>query len=97
MTSKTSNASTMAPIIKVIPNDKLNVSKSNPRWFGNATNPTSGSKERESWSNKNWLKSRFHFSFAEYHNSHNSKLGVVKVMNNDLVQPHRGFASSRTL
>jgi quercetin 2,3-dioxygenase len=93
MTSETSNGSTMAPIIKVIPNDKLHVSEPNPRWFGNAANPTSGSKEWESWTNENWLKSRFHFSFAEYHNSHNSKFGVVKVMNDDLVQPHRGFGT----
>ena len=47
------------------------------------------------WTNEssNWLKSRFHFSFAEYNNHHNSNFGVLRVMNDDLVQPHRGFGT----
>jgi redox-sensitive bicupin YhaK (pirin superfamily) len=45
----------------------------------------------DAWTNKNWLKSRFHFSFAEYSNPRNSDFGVLRVMNDDLVQPHRGF------
>jgi len=44
-----------------------------------------------SWTNKNWLMSRFHFSFAEYNNPQNSNFGVLRVMNDDLVQPKRGF------
>lgn len=36
---------------------------------------------------------RFHFSFAEYHNYDNSNFGVLRVMNDDLVQPHRGFGT----
>lgn len=40
--------------------------------------------------NKNWLKSRFHFNFAEYH-SGPSQFGHLRVMNDDLVQPRRGF------
>jgi len=59
--------------------------------FGNGKN-TPGKK---SWSNEsdNWLKSRFHFSFAEYHNPRNSKFGVLRVMNDDFVQPDRGFGT----
>jgi len=45
------------------------------------------------WTNKNWLKSRFHFSFAEYNNLRNSNFGVLRVMNDDLVQPKRGFGT----
>ena len=40
--------------------------------------------------NKNWLKSRFHFNFAEYHNGP-GQFGFLRVMNDDLVQPKRGF------
>lgn len=46
------------------------------------------------WTNKNWLISRFHFSFAEYSNPRNLNFGVLRVMNDDLVQPKRG-ASKR--
>eukprot|EP00339_Tiarina_fusa_P006399 CAMPEP_0117051320 /NCGR_PEP_ID=MMETSP0472-20121206/35449_1 /TAXON_ID=693140 ORGANISM="Tiarina fusus, Strain LIS" /NCGR_SAMPLE_ID=MMETSP0472 /ASSEMBLY_ACC=CAM_ASM_000603 /LENGTH=267 /DNA_ID=CAMNT_0004765469 /DNA_START=43 /DNA_END=849 /DNA_ORIENTATION=- len=41
----------------------------------------------------NWLKSRFHFSFAEYRNPANNRFGIMKVMNDDLVQPKRGFGT----
>jgi quercetin 2,3-dioxygenase len=34
-----------------------------------------------------------HFNFAEYRNPHNSDFGVLRVMNDDLVQPHRGFGT----
>lgn len=37
------------------------------------------------------LISRFHFSFAEYSNPKNTNFGVLRVMNDDLVQPLRGF------
>ncbi|KAJ1421904.1 RmlC-like cupin domain-containing protein, partial [Ochromonadaceae sp. CCMP2298] len=61
----------------------------NPSWFGNkgneASNPT--------WTNKNWMKSRFHFSFAEYSNPRNQGFGILRVMNDDLVQPDRGFGA----
>lgn len=59
----------------------------NPAWFGNAANEA----KNPNWTNKNWLKSRFHFSFAEYSNPHNTNFGVLRVMNDDLVQPARGF------
>jgi hypothetical protein len=42
--------------------------------------------------NRNWLKSRFHFNFAEYHNGP-GQFGVLRVMNDDLVQPKRGFGT----
>jgi len=44
------------------------------------------------WTNENWLKSRFHFSFAEYDYGP-SNFGVLRVMNDDLVQPYRGFGT----
>ncbi|CAJ1965685.1 unnamed protein product [Cylindrotheca closterium] len=75
--------------VKVVPNDKLYVSEPNPMWFGNRSNPT----DDPSWTNKNWLKSRFHFSFAEYRNPKNSSYGVLRVLNDDLVQPMRGFGA----
>jgi quercetin 2,3-dioxygenase len=79
------------PVIKVIPNERLFVSQPSPQMFGNGPNPTSGSDA--SWTNKNWLKSRLHFSFAEYHNNDNTNFGVMRVMNDDLVQPKRGFGT----
>jgi len=79
----------MPPTINVVPNEKLFVSEPNPVWFGNDSNPG----DHPAWTNKNWLKSRFHFSFAEYRSYENSDFGVIRVMNDDLVQPHRGFGT----
>ena len=76
----------LAPV-RAVKNDALFVSEPNPMWFGNGSNDTSN----PAWTDKNWLKSRFHFSFAEYRNPKNSSYGVLRVMNDDLVQPHRGF------
>ncbi|MBN7575945.1 pirin family protein [Clostridium sp. 2-1] len=42
-------------------------------------------------SNLGWLRSKFHFSFAEYYNPHNIKFGVLRVINDDLVEPNTGF------
>merc|ERR1712224_1158096 len=81
--------STMPPTIKVIPNDKLYTSEPNPRWFGNPINPGFD----PAWTNGNWLKSRFHFNFAEYHSGNNVDFGVLRVLNDDLVQPKRGFGA----
>ena len=39
------------------------------------------------------MKSRFHFSFAEYSNPRNTGFGVLRGMNDDLVQPNRGFGT----
>lgn len=57
--------------------------------FGNDPNPGNNPV----WTNGNWLKSRFHFSFAEYNNFNNTNFGVLRVMNDDLVQPKRGFGT----
>lgn len=40
-----------------------------------------------------WLKSRFHFSFAEYRNPENINFGPLRVMNDDLVQAQTGFGT----
>ncbi|MFA6197287.1 MAG: pirin family protein [Sulfurimonas sp.] len=42
-------------------------------------------------SNQGWLESRFHFSFAEYHNPENMHFGVLRVLNDDIVHPESGF------
>jgi hypothetical protein len=73
--------------LKKIAETRLGVSEPNPSWFGNPVNEGSNPL----WTNSNWLKSRFHFSFAEYSNRHNQNFGVLRVMNDDLVQPARGF------
>jgi redox-sensitive bicupin YhaK (pirin superfamily) len=56
--------------------------------FGNDRNTPSA----PGWTNQNWLKSRFHFNFAEYSGGPSS-FGVLRVMNDDLVQPDRGFGT----
>lgn len=38
-----------------------------------------------------WLDSHFHFSFANYYNPKNMNFGVLRVINDDLIQPHTGF------
>lgn len=42
-------------------------------------------------SNLGWLQSRFHFSFAEYRNPANVHFGVLRVLNDDLIQANSGF------
>lgn len=38
-----------------------------------------------------WLDSLFHFSFAAYYNPENIQFGVLRVVNDDLVNPGTGF------
>lgn len=38
-----------------------------------------------------WLKSKFHFSFAEYYNPSNMNFGSLRVINDDLVEAGTGF------
>lgn len=38
-----------------------------------------------------WLDSHFHFSFADYYNPENINFGVLRVINDDLVQTGTGF------
>jgi len=42
-------------------------------------------------SNLGWLISKFHFSFAEYYNPSNIKFGVLRVINDDLIEANTGF------
>lgn len=74
--------------VKIVPRERLFVSEPDPQWFGNDPNPQPS--KALNWTNENWLKSRFHFNFAEYGHGP-SDFGVLRVMNDDLVQPKRGF------
>jgi quercetin 2,3-dioxygenase len=40
-----------------------------------------------------WLKSSFSFSFAEYFDPNNLSFGPLRVFNDDIVQPNRGFGT----
>lgn len=40
-----------------------------------------------------WLNSWFHFSFAEYYNPDNMNYGKLRVINDDVIQPHTGFST----
>jgi quercetin 2,3-dioxygenase len=42
-------------------------------------------------SNLGWLRSLFHFSFAEYYNPKNMNFGPLRVINDDLIDAHEGF------
>lgn len=42
-------------------------------------------------SDHGWLKSNFHFSFADYYNPKNMSFGALRVINDDLISPHMGF------
>jgi quercetin 2,3-dioxygenase len=42
-------------------------------------------------SNHGWLRSIFHFSFADYFNPDNINFGVLRVINDDLIAPQTGF------
>lgn len=76
--------------IIIVRDSTLFKSEPNPRMFGNEANPES--IEGTKWNNKNWLKSRFHFNFAEYRGGRNN-FGALRVANDDLVQPNRGFGT----
>ena len=47
--------------------------------------------EKMGSSDLGWLKSKFHFSFAQYYNPNNMGFGVLRVVNDDLVDAHSGF------
>lgn len=42
-------------------------------------------------SNLGWLRSIFHFSFADYFNPVNINYGILRVINDDLVEANTGF------
>ena len=81
----------MRTVIRRVQSDKLFVSEPDPSWFGNERNPSNW--EGEGWSAWNWLTSRFHFEFAEYKDVKRQQFGSLRVMNDDLVQPKRGFGT----
>ena len=74
--------------MKKISLQDLYVSEPDPAWFGNGANEPA----HPNWTSRNWLKSRFHFSFAEWSGGRN-KFGCLRVVNDDLVQPDRGFGT----
>jgi len=49
------------------------------------------SKENMGSSNLGWLESRFHFSFAGYQNHDNVNFGVLRVLNDDIINVESGF------
>ena len=80
--------------IIVVKDADLFKSEPDPRRFGNAANPPNDAAllRKHGWSNWNWLLSRFHFSFAE-HRSGRPSFGPLRVANDDLIQPQRGFGT----
>jgi hypothetical protein len=48
------------------------------------------SNERHS-ADHGWLQTKWHFSFAEYHDPKNVHWGALRVFNDDVVQPGEGF------
>jgi redox-sensitive bicupin YhaK (pirin superfamily) len=40
-----------------------------------------------------WLKSNFSFSFADYYDPNNLEFGPLRVFNDDVVQPSKGFGA----
>lgn len=87
-TASSKNMKIAVPKMQLVPAASLFVSEPNPYMFDNPSN-----RKTEHWTNSNWLKSRFHFSFAEYRDPNNSSFGELRVMNDDLVQPSRGFGA----
>eukprot|EP00667_Euglena_gracilis_P011632 EG_transcript_11892 len=77
------------PRTEYIAADTLFVSEPEPQYFGNPPNDPRNAR----WSHPNWLQSRFHFDFAEYRSRDRSRFGVLRVLNDDLVQPQRGFGA----
>jgi len=41
---------------------------------------------------RSWLHTYFLFSFAEYYDPNNMQWGALRVFNDDLIDPHKGFA-----
>ena len=40
-----------------------------------------------------WLQAKHHFSFASYHNPKRMHFGPMRVINDDIIAPHKGFAA----
>jgi quercetin 2,3-dioxygenase len=41
--------------------------------------------------NHGWLDTRWHFSFADYHDPQNEQWGALRVFNDDVIEPGQGF------
>jgi quercetin 2,3-dioxygenase len=41
--------------------------------------------------NHGWLDTRWHFSFADYYDPQNQQWGALRVFNDDVIEPGRGF------
>ena len=41
--------------------------------------------------NHGWLDTRWHFSFADYHDPKNERWGALRVFNDDVIEPGQGF------
>jgi redox-sensitive bicupin YhaK (pirin superfamily) len=48
-------------------------------------------KENMFETKEGWLESRFHFSFAHYRDVDNMNFGVLRVLNDDIIQANSGF------
>jgi redox-sensitive bicupin YhaK (pirin superfamily) len=48
----------------------------------------SGARHHE---NHGWLDTRWHFSFADYHDPKNEQWGALRVFNDDVIEPGQGF------
>ena len=81
----------MPGFLNKIDERQLFKSEPNPAWFGNGPNTAKAA----GWDAPNWLTSRFHFAFAEYADQEGAKpgFGVLRVLNDDRVQPARGFGT----
>jgi hypothetical protein len=86
-------------------NEPANPAWSNPNWLKvvkkntkktttkkTQKNPHTTPHHRSTVANTQQLQSRFHFNFAESHSGRNN-FGVLRVLNDDLVQPDRGFGT----
>lgn len=49
--------------------------------------------EQRGQANYGWLNARYSFSFANYYNPENIHFGVLRVLNDDIIQPGMGFGT----
>lgn len=47
--------------------------------------------EKHHYHEEDWLKTYWHFSFADYYDPENLSFGVLRVFNDDIVLPGKGF------
>ncbi len=49
--------------------------------------------EQRGQANYGWLNARYSFSFSNYYNPENIRFGVLRVLNDDIIQPGMGFGT----